>query len=104
MSTPHRQLELLYFPDCPHWRVADERLRDVANRLGLSVEYRLVTTSDEADRVSFRGSPTILIDGVDPFAVGDEPIGLSCRIYPTPGGYAGSPTTEQIAAALAADE
>jgi hypothetical protein len=104
MSTTRRQLELLYFPDCPHWRVADERLRDVANRLGLSIEYRLVTTSEEADRVSFRGSPTILIDGVDPFAVGDEPIGLSCRIYRTPDGYAGSPTTEQIAAALTADE
>lgn len=104
MPTRDRQLELLYFPDCPHWRVADERLREVANRFGLSIEYRLVTSSEEADRLSFRGSPTILIDGFDLFAVGDEPVGLSCRIYRTPDGYAGSPTTAQIAMALAADE
>ncbi len=104
MSRRSRELRLLYFPECPHWRIADERLREVADRLGLTIDYQLVTTSEDADRVSFRGSPTILIDGVDPFAVGDEPIGLSCRIYRTPDGYAGSPTTAQIAAALAADE
>lgn len=99
-----RDVRLLYFPECPHWRVADERLREVADNLGLTIGYQMVTTSEQADRVSFRGSPTILIDDVDPFAVGDEPIGLSCRIYRTPDGYAGSPTTAQIAAAFAGDE
>lgn len=96
-----RQVQLLYFPDCPNWHVADERLREVAGQFGLSIEHQLVTTIDEAERVSFRGSPTILIDGVDPFAAGDEPIGLSCRLYRTPDGYDGSPTTAQLAAALA---
>ena len=100
MSKASHRLQLLYFPECPHWRVADERLREVARPLGMSIEYRLVTTTEEADRVSFRGSPTILIDGVDPFAVGDEPIGLSCRINRTPDGYAGSPTAAQIEAVL----
>ena len=70
--------------------------------LGLSIEHVLVTTTEAAERLSFRGSPTILIDGIDPFAAGDEPIGLSCRIYLTPHGYEGSPTTAQLAAALAA--
>lgn len=98
-QTPHR-LQLLYFPDCPHWRLAEQRLGEVAARLGLSIEHQLVTTEEEAERVSFRGSPTILIDGVDPFAEGDQAIGLSCRIYLTPDGYAGSPTLEQIAAVL----
>ncbi|MGE0308552.1 MAG: thioredoxin family protein [Acidimicrobiia bacterium] len=97
--TPHR-LQLLYFPECPHWSLAEKRLREVADRCGLSIEHQLVTTEDDAERVSFRGSPTILIDGVDPFAEGDQAIGLSCRIYRTPDGYAGSPTSEQIAAAL----
>lgn len=98
-QTPHR-LQLLYFPDCPHWRLAEQRLGEVAARRGLSIEHQLVTTEEEAERVSFRGSPTILIDGVDPFAEGDQAIGLSCRIYLTPDGYAGSPTLEQIAAVL----
>jgi len=97
--TPHR-LKLLYFPDCPHWTLAEERLSEVAARFGLPIEHTLVTTQEQAEHVSFRGSPTILVDGVDPFAQGDEPIGLSCRIYRTPDGYAGSPTSEQIAAAL----
>ena len=100
MSPASHRLQLLYFPECPHWRVADERLSEVAGRFGLSVEHQVVTTAEEADRVSFRGSPTILVDGVDPFAIGDEPVGLSCRIYRTPQGYAGSPTTTQITAAL----
>ena len=100
--TPHR-LELLYFLECPHWRLAEERLSEVGTRFGLPIKHRLVTTEEEAERVSFRGSPTILIDGVDPFAEGDEPVGLSCRIYRTPDGYAGSPTLEQIAAVLDRD-
>lgn len=100
MTRAPQRLELLYFPECPHWTLAEERLSEVATRFGLSIEHRLVTTDEEARRVSFRGSPTILIDGVDPFAAGEEPIGLSCRIYRTPVGYAGSPTLEQIAAVL----
>ncbi|MGD9793643.1 MAG: thioredoxin family protein [Acidimicrobiia bacterium] len=97
--TPHR-LELLYFPECPHWTVADERLSEVAERFGLSVEHRLVTTEEEAALVAFSGSPRILIDGVDPFTEPDQAVGLSCRMYRTPDGYAGSPTSEQIATAL----
>lgn len=96
---PHR-VQLLYFPECPHWRLVEERLSEVVARLGLSIEHQLVTTEEEAERVSFRGSPTILIDGVDPFADGDQAVGLSCRIYRTPDGYAGSPTLAQIAVAL----
>ena len=98
-----QRIELLYFPECPHWRLAQERLSEVAGRVGLSIELQLVTTEEEAERVSFRGSPTILVNGVDPFADGDEPIGLSCRIYRTPDGYAGSPTVAQIEAALDVD-
>src|SRR5437879_5892831 len=54
-------VELLYFDGCPHWRVADERLRAAAHRRGLEVRHRLVTTAAEAEAAHFRGSPTILI-------------------------------------------
>ena len=95
-----RRLEFLYSPECPHWSPAERRLSEVAARFGLPVEHRLVTTEEEAERVSFRGSPTILIDGVDPFADDGQAIGLSCRMYRTSDGLAGSPTPDQIAAAL----
>ena len=66
----------------------------------MTVKRRLVTTEEEAEAARFRGSPTILVDGEDPFAAGDEPFGLACRVYQTPGGPAGSPTPDQIEAAL----
>ncbi len=94
------KLELLYFDDCPNWSIAAERLNDIATRRGLAVERRVVATPEEAQACRFRGSPTILVDGEDPFASGDEPFGLACRVYQTPDGPAGSPTTEQLGAVI----
>lgn len=93
-------VELLYFDDCPNWKIAAERLDVVAARLGLIVSRRIVDTPEEAEAAQFRGSPTILIDGVDPFATGQETFGLACRLYQTPEGPAGSPTIEQIEAVI----
>lgn len=87
---------LLYFDGCPSWQAADQRLRTLADELGFTVTREEVDTPEEAERRRFRGSPTILVDGVDVFADGDEPVGLSCRIYRTPDGPAGSPTLEQL--------
>jgi hypothetical protein len=94
------RVELLYFEDCPNWRIADGRLRSVASKRGLKVKRRRVNTPEEAERARFLGSPTILIDGQDPFATGSEPSGLACRIYQTPQGPAGSPTEDQLSAVL----
>lgn len=87
---------VLYFEGCPNWRTADTRLRALANELGFTVDRRVVDTPEEAQRVGFRGSPTILVEGRDPFASGDEPVGLSCRVYDTPDGPAGAPTVAQF--------
>lgn len=91
---------LLYFDDCPNWRDADHRLQTLAEELDLTISRREVTTPEEADRLGFRGSPSILIDGRDPFASGDEPTGLACRVYDTPTGPAGAPSLAQLRAAL----
>lgn len=94
------EVALLYFEGCPSWQSADERLRLLADELGFVLRYRRIETPETAEACSFRGSPTILVDGEDVFAEGDEPVGLSCRIYQTPDGPAGSPTVEQLRAAL----
>lgn len=94
------KLELLHFDGCPNWTIAAERLDDIAARRGLVVHRRLITTSEDAEAERFRGSPTILVDGRDPFATGDEPFGLACRIFETPDGPAGSPTTAQLEAVI----
>jgi hypothetical protein len=55
----------------------------------------------EGDRGN-RGSPTVLIDGEDPFADPDAPVGLACRVYPTADELAGAPSVAQLTAALRA--
>jgi hypothetical protein len=62
-------ITLLYFDDCPNWKIADERLAVItADRPDLTVSRHLVETLEEAERVGFHGSPSILVDGVDVFA------------------------------------
>ncbi len=92
---------LLYFDGCPNWQVADEHLRTLRAEVGFTLSLEKVETPEAAEARRFRGSPTVLVDGRDPFAGEDEPVGLSCRIYQTPEGPAGSPTLEQLRRALA---
>jgi hypothetical protein len=97
----HIDVTLLYFDDCPNWRQAEAHLIQLAREIpGLTVTRHPVDTPEEAERVGFRGSPSILVDGVDPFADPDAPVGLSCRVYMTPEGPSGSPTLEQLRKAL----
>jgi hypothetical protein len=87
---------LLYFDGCPNWQTTAARLAELEGELDLRIERRRVETAEEAAAIGFRGSPTVLVDGRDPFATGSEPMGLACRIYQTPDGPQGSPTVEQL--------
>ena len=69
----------------------------------MAVQYQLIETPEAAAEHGFRGSPTVLIDGVDPFTDPDAPIGLSCRVYRTEIGFAGSPTLDQLEDAITAN-
>jgi hypothetical protein len=92
-----------YVDDCPSWRTVDALLRQVladAGRHDAEIEYQLVATQEEAEHLGFVGSPTILIDGSDPFGQPGAAAGLACRLYRTPDGLAGQPTRGQLAAAL----
>ena len=96
-------VSLLYFDDCPNWKVTDQRLAAIAaERPDVVVTRHRVETMEEAERLGFHGSPSILVDGVDVFAEPGAGVGLSCRVYRTPGGLAGAPTMEQLRDALAA--
>ena len=95
---------LLYFDDCPNWLVVDGHLRALAlEHPEMSIERRILNTVEEAETTRFRGSPSIIVDGVDPFADADVPVGLSCRIYQTPGGPSGTPTLDQLRSAIIGD-
>ncbi len=92
------RVQLLYFDGCPSWQVADARLREALQTLGrpAEVEKVLVATPEEAEHWNFRGSPSVLVDGEDPFPQSRTPVGLTCRLYPTPEGLGGSPTVDQL--------
>ena len=93
---------LLYFDDCPNWKITDQHLRTLATeRPDIVIERRIVDTIEAAEASRFRGSPSVIIDGSDAFADADQPVGLSCRMYQTPDGFAGSPTLDQLRAATA---
>lgn len=97
------QVTLRYFDGCPNWRIAEERLRAALADVGSGDEpiaLERVETREEAVRLDFRGSPTVLIDGRDPFADGTADVGLACRVYATPEGLQGAPSRDQLAAAL----
>lgn len=95
------RVTLQYFDGCPNWREAASHLETLRDEgLDVVVDRQLIETPEAAKRLRFRGSPTVLIDGVDPFADPDAPIGLSCRVYATGSGYAGSPTLDQLRTAL----
>jgi hypothetical protein len=100
---PAPSVAVLGFAGCPNVGVTSERLREALVRAGredVRVEYREVATHEEAEAVQFRGSPTVLVNGRDPFADPDSPVGLSCRVYRTGDGLSGAPTVEQLWEAL----
>jgi hypothetical protein len=98
------EIEVLTVADCPHRDVALDRLRDalrVAGRTDVPVIERQIDSFDAALAAGMRGSPTILIDGRDPFAPeGSEP-SLSCRLYRSTDGTDGAPTVAALVEVLA---
>lgn len=95
-------LRLLYFEGCPHRTVAQQRLQRALARIGWDghVRHVRVETQEDAERLRFLGSPTILVDGQDPFARDDEQPGLACRVFSTPHGLEGARTVEHLVVAL----
>jgi hypothetical protein len=101
------RITIQYFDGCPHWQLADARVRrtlQVMNVSDVDVEYQLVDSPETAERIGFHGSPTILVDGRDPFLTGAEAVGMSCRVFQTEDGKQGAPTERQLRSALRTDQ
>ena len=96
-------VSLLYFDGCPNHHATQALLDRLLDEAGWDGTIQLVNVEspERAEELEFRGSPTVLIDGDDPFLDSDAPIGLSCRIYPTDDGYRGTPPEQALRAAIA---
>jgi hypothetical protein len=93
------KVTIQYFDGCPHWKLADERVRRVLEGVStddVTLEYELIDSPERAERVGFHGSPTILVDGQDPFVTGIEQVGMSCRVFSTEDGIQGAPTEADL--------
>ena len=87
-------LEIQYFNGCPNSNELIERVKVAIQEFDSKITYfeTLVDDNLMAEKVKFRGSPTLLINGED-FEYLSEPVNpnLSCRFYPN-----GLPTIEEI--------
>jgi hypothetical protein len=94
------RLEVLHVPDCPNLAPMLARLAEVTE---LPVATRTVDSDADALRFGMAGSPTLLIDGVDPFAeAGRCECGVSCRLYRDQDGrIVAAPSVEQLREAIA---
>ena len=98
-------VELLVVPDCPNESVALSVLRLAFDRVGLaalSVRTTVIASQEQAQERGFVGSPTILINGVDPFSVAGQSPAYACRVYATPAGLSGVPPLDDVISALTA--
>jgi hypothetical protein len=94
------RLEVLHVTDCPNLEPMLDRLAEATD---LPVVAREVTTDAEAAALGMNGSPTLLIDGIDPFASADQCAGgVSCRLYRGPEGrIVPAPPVDRLRDALA---
>ena len=88
------QVEIHYFNGCPNSNKLIKRVKAAIQEFDSKITYfeTLVEDNLTAEKVKFRGSPTLLIDGKD-FEDLSEPVqsNLSCRFYPN-----GLPTIQEI--------
>jgi Alkylmercury lyase len=95
-------LTVLAVPDCPNAPVLSDRLAAVLDgRADVSVSHEVVSDEGEAARRGMHGSPTLLIDGVDPFAEPAQTPSMSCRLYRDENGQpSGAPSLGQLRQAI----
>ncbi len=93
-------LEVLHVTDCPNLRPMLARLADATD---LPVATREVTNDAEAATLGMNGSPTLLVNGIDPFASADHcACGVSCRLYRDQNGrIVPAPSVDQLRHAIA---
>ncbi|NNN13237.1 MAG: thioredoxin family protein [Acidimicrobiaceae bacterium] len=94
-------VKVLYIDGCPNSRRFIAEVSEVIHgREDVFFEAVLIDAEDLAQMDNFHGSPTLLIDGLDPFFIsGSSPIadGLTCRVYlDQDGKLVGSPSHTEL--------
>src|SRR4051794_21555469 len=94
-------LTVLSVPGCPNAAVLLDRLRTVLNDPAADVEVVVIGDDEHARGWGMTGPPTLLVDGVDPFAAAGVEPSVSCRLYRGADGIlAGAPSVADLREAL----
>ena len=99
-------LEILQVPDCPNVQLLEQRIEHVLAEESIDWELRHVIVDDprSARLAGMTGSPTLLVDGHDPFAEPDQVPSVSCRLYrDAVGAVGGAPTVTALRNAFERD-
>ncbi|MFB7172289.1 alkylmercury lyase family protein [Streptomyces sp. NPDC056254] len=75
------RITILTVPQCPNVQVMRERITAALDGCAAVIEVVEVSDEGEAARWGMAGSPTILLDGADPFSLPGTPSSVSCRLY-----------------------
>ena len=88
------KVEVEYFNGCPNSQKMIDDVVYAIEQVNFNIEFTktLVDTTEMAKNINFRGSPTLLINGIDFENMPKlEQASLSCRYYPN-----GFPSVESI--------
>jgi hypothetical protein len=96
------ELTVLTVAGCPHAPLLEQRLAAALGaRTDAQITRRVIADPDEAAAAGMHGSPTVLVDGRDPFALPGQPASLSCRFYDNgPGLREGAPSVTRLRQAI----
>lgn len=98
------QIDVLYTPDDENAQTVADLVEQVVADLELDadIQYIEVHSDKQAFERNFIGSPTIRINGVDPWPIPNAPAGMRVRLFFTDQGPLDYPTYEMLADALSA--
>ena len=96
------ELTVLAVPGCPNALVLQQRLAEVlADWPGVTLQWRVIADTADAARWRMHGSPTLLVNGHDPFAQAGSGPALACRMYrAADGSLDGAPSAAALRQAL----
>lgn len=95
------RITVLTVPECPNAPLALERVTAALAGRAAQVELVEIHEPEQAATRGMNGSPTILLDGVDPFAPTGAVPSVSCRLYrDADGTVAGAPSVAALREAL----
>lgn len=97
------KIELFWIDKCSSYQRVRELLEQILRDENIAAKIEMIQVRDNADARAkkFLGSPTIRINGIDLFAQPDQcNFAMQCRVYRTPDGLKGTPTTEMVRAEM----